>query len=126
MIASERLKAWIVAEALAVGWSINFARYMDERDGGNNTIILQQHSVGRGDVYQQVTPVELAFVGATPSDVQSTSAVANAIKRAASESDAGATGIVKLEPAGNVRGPFFYEDNRPVCYLTIEVFTEDL
>lgn len=126
MSAITRTADWLTSEGLTTGWSVRKYRYVDKRDLGNNTIIVQSINPGSGNAYLQRHELELIIIGADPKSVVSTDDKALEIARAARVEDRGGVGIVKIEPQGNPRGPFSFEDGRPYSTLRLSVWTEDL
>ena len=124
--AAERLRDWIDGEGILTGWGVYVGTYNDKRDLGTKTLMIQEQSTGSGNVYLQRHNLDLIFIAGTPLETVTVKNKSQELARAARVNDTGATGLVKINPEGNPRGPFYMEDGRAVYELEVSVWTEDL
>jgi hypothetical protein len=120
-----RVSSLLTAENLISGYAVKYFRYTDADTGGNTPFILfRQTGGGASDILLQSIQVTITIVH-NPDGALTADETAQAIQRflrgvTASE------GIVRIDPAVEVRGPMYMENGRPVFELVARVFTEDL
>ena len=120
-----RVQGLLNTAGLLTGYATKYLRWTDADVNGTTPFVLfRQSGGGPSDVLLQSIQVTITIVhnatGAVTAD-----ATAQAIQRFLRGTTV-ATGIRRIDPAGEVRGPMYMENGRPVFEVVCRVFTEDL
>ena len=121
----DRVKAYLQQDSLTAGYSIRFNRFTDKIMAGNSPfVLLRVQASGTGTELLQANDVLVQLV----QNENQTRAAADRMEQimAKARSTDTETGLVRVDPVGNVRGPFYMENKRPMYELTLRAWTEDL
>lgn len=121
----DRVSAHLAFSGLEDGFTIKKHRWSDKDiEGKNQFIVYRQDGGGTSNVLLQEIDV-LIQLSVIPADLDSGDTRMQEIVAAFRDSSV-TTGIIRFDLIGEVSGPFFLENGRPLWELVVRCFVEDL
>ena len=120
----QRIEDFITAAGLHTGYAFKFYRFTDADTAGKNPlIVLRSDGAGPSNSLVQSTDVLLQLIQ-VPTAIKAGDDRMHQLLQLFRGTTTVA-GVLRFDPLGAVRGPFFLENKRPVFELSVRCITED-
>ena len=119
----QKVKAHIEVAGLLTGFSPKYFRWTDADVKGTTPFMLFRRIGGNSNMLLQGIDVLIQQVGIPTGVVDGDSNMGHIIKLFRGSSVQ--PGIIRFDPMGEVMGPLYLENGRPVWELTIRCYAED-